>query len=361
MSDVFRAYFDESGNSGMNYLDEEQPFFGLGAIVVRASKEASLVKALREESQRYGGNEIKSTTMLRRSRGRRTAVRIVRRINEHATPMFAVHYKRFALGGRLVDEFLDFENNPEAPEEIFRNKELRRSIAATLGELSTDVLQHGNEFLRSPSAESEAVCIGKFSSALRADHPDLAEMFAAATGLIWRHTATGNPNMCSPNIGAFMTLASLLEGIGQAHSTRVELIHDQQLQFADVIRTAQRQGRDPHVEEAAALVSTRTGRSFRRLVLGEDVVFSDSRDELLLQAADVWTGAAVRSLRKVVSGERWEDDAEAELAVSTLGGSLADKERRYFNLVLPGDPVGAIAERVNPAAKRLRVLAQRRR
>lgn len=352
MNDVFRAYFDESGNSGMNYLDEGQPFFGLGAIVVRASKEASLAKALREETRRYGGDEIKSTTMLRRHRGRRTAVRIIRRINEHAIPMFAVHHKRFALGGRLVDEFLDFENNPEAPEEIFRDKDLRRSTAATLGELPTDVLRAGNEFLRSPSAESEAACIAEFSSALGDHHPELAEMFAAAEGLIWHHTATEDPNMYSPNIGTFMTLATLLEGIGQAYSTKLELVHDQQLQFADLIRSAQRKGRDPNVEQAAALVSTRTGRSFKRLVLGDDVVFSDSGDEILLQAADLWTGAAVRSLRKVVSQERWEDDAEEELALLTLGGVFADEEGLCLNLVLPEDQFAPIAERVMRAAKR---------
>ena len=191
MEGVRRAYFDESGNSGMNYLDKEQPLFVLAALVLPQSEEAKLGAAIREELTHRTASEIKAARLLRRRGGRRTAIRILRRVGQVALPMFAVHHKRFALGGRLVDEFLDYEHNPGAPEEIFRDRELRRATGATLGALPTEVLHAGNEYLCAPNAVSEKRCIEEVAGALRGQaRLDLAQMFAHAEGLIWQHTAS---------------------------------------------------------------------------------------------------------------------------------------------------------------------------
>lgn len=113
-----KTYLDESGNSGKNLLDPQQPFFTLGAVLINEKKLKSiedyliqLPDDLKEENGEIKGNNIACYNQP-------LALEILSEfLPEHTEMMFfSVLEKKFMIAGQIVENYFDYVYNDNTDE-----------------------------------------------------------------------------------------------------------------------------------------------------------------------------------------------------------------------------------------------------
>jgi hypothetical protein len=96
------VFVDEAGNTGTNFLDEDQRWYVLAGLAVSGKDVAgarSRVDALRAA---VGAKELKGSALLARREGREQVRELLRIVGSSGClPFFAVLEKRFNLAGRF--------------------------------------------------------------------------------------------------------------------------------------------------------------------------------------------------------------------------------------------------------------------
>ncbi len=111
----YDIYCDESGNTGSNYLDINQPFYVLSGWMVERNlsyRAKNKVEFLKEQSYPQA-QELKGSKLLKNNRGRRFCTELIygEMGKANCTPFFIVAEKRFAIAAKMVESFLDPEYN----------------------------------------------------------------------------------------------------------------------------------------------------------------------------------------------------------------------------------------------------------
>src|SRR5213594_629815 len=103
-------YCDESGNTGSNLNDPDQPFYVLAGLVVpegAAPAVEDLVNRLRPDAA-IRSAEVKAAVLMNSSRGRQAIGRFLTEVFEVHTALFVgVYEKRFGICARIVDDCFD--------------------------------------------------------------------------------------------------------------------------------------------------------------------------------------------------------------------------------------------------------------
>lgn len=128
----FTLYCDESGNSGINYLDEGQPIYAVGGWLVPREREDAWLAAIDGIRLESGVDELHGKKLLKSRAGRDTALRVLEAgLQRGCLPVSLVAWKDHALALRLVETFLDPGTNPSA-NWLPNNATDTRSTVATL-------------------------------------------------------------------------------------------------------------------------------------------------------------------------------------------------------------------------------------
>lgn len=106
---TLKTYLDESGNSGKNLRDENQPFFTLGAVIIYDKKLDELKKfiskippALKDDQGEVKGNNI---ACYQPKLGLKILTEIIPQLCKMA--FFNVVEKKFMIAGQIVENFFD--------------------------------------------------------------------------------------------------------------------------------------------------------------------------------------------------------------------------------------------------------------
>lgn len=100
-----RIYFDESGQTGTNLFDAEQPWFVLASTDFEEAEAAEIVARCFPGGQ---GPEIKSASILKRPRGRRQFLDFAREVGLRPDRFCAARVdKRFAVVCKMVDNLVE--------------------------------------------------------------------------------------------------------------------------------------------------------------------------------------------------------------------------------------------------------------
>lgn len=97
---VHTVYCDEAGFTGNNLLDHTQPVFAYSAVTVEAEEAADIVGRIVRDRGIQGG-ELKAANLVKTSRGRETAMRVLQAIDGRYAVTF--HHKKYALAGKFFE------------------------------------------------------------------------------------------------------------------------------------------------------------------------------------------------------------------------------------------------------------------
>lgn len=152
MSTSYVFYGDESGNSGTDYFDRNQPVYVFAAVGWQAAREAEILQAYENVCSLHGrtpphlapvgskgASEWKAEKLLDRQSGRMFCESLLDMALKLGIPcMFGIAEKRFLLTGMLVETYLDPSENDLAPAQ--HEDEIRKKLAGEIYKLTDDPL-----------------------------------------------------------------------------------------------------------------------------------------------------------------------------------------------------------------------------
>lgn len=311
-------FVDESGNSGVNYLDAAQPFYVSAGFLIQASRVPEMRRAI-QAFLRPGEVELKAERILRRPAGQRRAVDIIKAVGKAgAVPLFIVMDKWFSVAGKLVDVFLDPEHNPGAA--WLPTSAVKRRTG--LVELLSDVLSESA--LRDFAACYHTPDVTGFQNTvehvaqelLNASLWMLAHTFLAATtdlpNLVEQETYDRDgthaqwASLNVPALGHLLRRADVLMDSKGTYS----VVHDETSQFRPVIEHAVAAMRRPGTPAPDLFLED--GLRHRQLLRNlECLTFVRSNDEVCLQAADLLAGSIARVARNASGGDPLTEEMAA--------------------------------------------------
>jgi Protein of unknown function (DUF3800) len=128
-----KLYLDESGNTGADLHDRQQPVFtyaGTWLNDATHSHFSSFLVNLRTQHGLQGTGEIKGKTLLGSRRGRGAVRALLEELDEHRVPISLVMvHKRFVAAGVVVEDCTDYVYNPEFDERWTWDTTLKEPLA----------------------------------------------------------------------------------------------------------------------------------------------------------------------------------------------------------------------------------------
>lgn len=124
-------FIDESGNTGTDWLNADQPFFIYGGWLVPNENIENLNRYLTGFIDKEQCGELKSNKILKRNNGLKIFEEIFNSLlNEFsALPIFSIVDKEFMVAAKIVETFFDYDYNPNVNEYLTHPVELKKALA----------------------------------------------------------------------------------------------------------------------------------------------------------------------------------------------------------------------------------------
>lgn len=124
-------FIDESGNTGTDWLNDNQPFFTYGGWLVPNDKLDLIEKYLKGYIEKEQSDELKSKNIFKRTDGLNMFSDIYIQLLEEfsAIPFFIVADKKFMIAAKIVETFFDYAYNPYVNEYLTHPVELKKALA----------------------------------------------------------------------------------------------------------------------------------------------------------------------------------------------------------------------------------------
>ena len=314
-------YCDESGNTGTDWGNVDQPIFIHGGWLVRdETSKSQIIAGIRQlrAKHRLGALELKSRQISRR----RNSSEIFREfftlgLKQGALPFFQVADKDYLVAAKAVETYFDPAYNHSLPmaftanagrkkkiaEGLLNDPGLLRQFAALLraGEAPPDevVRQIGRDVascLRSVGQEKPASWIPEYTVN---EVNDIQEEFNTSA---WMRTTTAH---------TLWSVLQQLEMFLRPRDLAVNVIHDNIVRFDDLLDVVRGMFR-PSTGQAIPLLDGRAIQDAFSKITGLDL--ADSREEPLLQFSDLLC-AHLRIIFTKLKGDIALDDEERKTAL----------------------------------------------
>jgi hypothetical protein len=322
MSRKFIVYCDESGNSGPNYLEKEQPFYVLAgwAVPHDAIVEASVAVERTRQNYSPQRNELKSGTLLKGDKNRFAIVSLLETLGRlGCIPVYMFAEKKYCVAAKIVETFLDPFYNNELNSVFTGDTATKQEIANTLYErLPQDVLERFAMAYREPSANVLRASLNEVIGAAKVlVNPELA---AALDGSSTKLKEIAEAEVVAArgwnglggtlNFPCLVSFLMLVEHLGRTgFVTTTKLVHDEHRVYQDGFKAIF----DMHREAEDEIILVPHGDvpySGIRHIPEFEIAQSDAQP--LVQAADVLAGAVNHICKRLTRGEALTE-AEHEL------------------------------------------------
>lgn len=291
---TFHTYLDESGNTGRNHLDPDQPFFVLGGWIVTLEILPTCRARLLEWEKTVGrgGQEVKASKVLQRRGGLEEVLKLMRALLEGgASPTACVFEKRFGICMNLVETFFPGDPVSEVGGLPLPDAARRRHAANVVIEnISDDLLKAFAAAMYGRDIKALEMVRQQFAGELVAHGAE--ELAEAIMTIPLEDQAVfpfcGDNAVNSINSTVFHTQLMLLEHFcrrGQFGAWR--LYHDETASFQEILTQTV-----AHFEAMPPAEHNQTNGLtlyFGKLRL-EEMKFLQSHDEPMVRAADHYAG-----------------------------------------------------------------------
>lgn len=148
-------YCDESGASGMNLVDQQQPVYVAGGVLAPPEVSEGLAALVTESREKHRIAELKAAALLKRDGGDTVADEVIERaVALGCKPFFVISEKRHNIAQKIVDVLMDPDQNSEARWLSLYDDEGREGVANQLLRLPDNVLAAFAEAYREPSLDT---------------------------------------------------------------------------------------------------------------------------------------------------------------------------------------------------------------
>lgn len=338
-----RFYCDESGNTGSNFLDPQQPVYVAGAFALPASKVKAARATVKKHIKESGRDELKGAALMRSPPGRKNAADLIQEmVSVGGLPFFVVIEKGYGLGAWFVNVFLDTDKAGDVRLEYNLDRAKMQQAAMDVARLPANQLQAILTAIRDPSRDNqqkaiEAVAAGLRTTGNNALAEDVEKAPIPAPMLEPEGTEEDRyfRGGMTPNVNAFLTLLANFEKFARhVGATAAQIIHDETASFED--QFIQHMTRVTDKDSYERMRYWLEAHGYPRLDLIQHAKFVESPTEPLVQAADV-LGAAVVYLMKQAMSDSTPDryDFEVMQAIFSVAHMQDDNLRPFTWWVTP--------------------------
>lgn len=122
-------FFDESGNTGTNWLDKNQPYYVYGGWLVKKSKKEEAEDEIKKIFSRSSAKELKSSFIIERKKPEFKLLMDFLLFKVGSIPVFGVVDKRYMVAAKIIETFFDYAYNPNVNQYLTYRSDLKKSLA----------------------------------------------------------------------------------------------------------------------------------------------------------------------------------------------------------------------------------------
>lgn len=294
----FKFYCDEAGNTGSNFIDDDQPILVIGGWIVPGTMvelASDLLKYVLSELKPSSG-ELHANQLLRRSYGGKLIAALTYDLSHKlgCIPICLIAEKRYVLATHIIDIFLAPESNPYLPDSFDFDFEARNKIADVLDTLPDDTLAEFAAAFKSLDRYQLIHSLSNIVAALRLrGKTALAKLMMASMkhiDIIVEENTAGRAfypsgTMTTPNFSAFISLFSQVEHLGRLGGFEdVEFVFDESRQYNEAFKKIFKIHKDAEPYSIDFPNGNVMPFGFEAL---KEFRVAKSEDEVLLQASDL--------------------------------------------------------------------------
>ncbi|MDG5854385.1 DUF3800 domain-containing protein [Clostridium beijerinckii] len=133
---TYSFYIDESGNTGTDWINGEQPYFVYGGWLVCDAQADKLKQYLNNFLSTTQAKELKSKNLFKQKKGMLIFNNIFKEMcyKYRAFPIFCFADKKFMIAAKIVETFFDGAYNPKMNWYLTTPVELKKALAACISE-----------------------------------------------------------------------------------------------------------------------------------------------------------------------------------------------------------------------------------
>lgn len=306
-----KIYVDEAGNSGPNYLDEKDPYFILAGWI-DINDEMQKSDNIKEFTLLLDGKEGKNHKLTKSVEGRKKMVAVLEFMKKKkCVPIIAIANKKYCIPMRIVEVLLDpFYNDRmfgefESPKYYPLKKEYANRLFNNLSE--QELQQFAKIYRGKDMSDMERIVkmeqfIDAISQSLLSKDKEIASLIEGSKKAIKENLGDEEKDISrrmakqSPNLWLLYIFLLLVEKNCERYGYNIQVVHDEQKKYASSIQDML-QFINTHKELFA---------SNGELKYIDGICFSDSKDSVIIQAADILAGAVNMILKR--KNSNWKSD-----------------------------------------------------
>lgn len=124
---MLELYFDESGNTGTNYLDGRQPYFIYGGWLIENKKSKEICDRIKKIFCYSKAKELKAKNKLNYDKIKDLFDMMI--FDFGALPVFGIADKKYMVAAKIIETFFDHVYNPNVNGYLTLKTELKKALA----------------------------------------------------------------------------------------------------------------------------------------------------------------------------------------------------------------------------------------
>ncbi|GIP37916.1 hypothetical protein J31TS4_11960 [Paenibacillus sp. J31TS4] len=310
MGHAFDFYCDESGNSGGDFWNKDQPVYVLAGWLIKKEerfKVDGIVNKYKEKYYPYN-KELKAKDIIETDKGAIFLVEIFTHVGQYATPFFYLAEKRYLVAAKLVEAFFDPAHNEQLSDDFTWLNKVKKEIAQKIYDKCYSTIDAYAELYKRPSLDLLHGLHETFVRELELkEESELANVVRGAIPhldtILWEeeYGLTSLPKKASKTVNypVFEALCNLLEHFArQQNIHKIRIFHDEIAQ----LEKAYLETFNIHRNAGKAIFQYQDGTySYTHFDRIKTLRFAKSLEEPAIQVSDLLAGfissICVRSLR----------------------------------------------------------------
>ncbi|MCR9240642.1 MAG: DUF3800 domain-containing protein [Rhodobiaceae bacterium] len=244
------GYIDETGNTGRNLFDDQQPVYITGALITRANFDLSYGANLKTKLDKHDIQELHANEI--GFRKLELVAPDLLQILRHSDASFALSVveKKYLLATKVVDSIFDSGENPSVPWDFYNLRPLRMMLVFKLSSLLCDDLAKNFwSILMERNKAKLLENLKKFCEAILVRVPELPDAHSRqlfTDAFQWVKENPDGPLIFTqnrhdlkqhmPNTVAFSNLLRAVDQVSKIkRCPRTNLVHDSQHEFSNTL------------------------------------------------------------------------------------------------------------------------------